>query len=621
MNMLSFDELFEKLRSSDESLDIEAKRAEKLGNSVLETVSAFANEPNRGGGYLLLGVGLSEGTLFPEYEITGVPKPDQLQAELATKCREMLSVPIRPTITVEKRNGRNIVVAFIPEAQPHEKPVYIKSMGLPKGAFRRIGPTDQHCTEEDLALFYQLRDHRTYDETIIAETTPEDLDPQAITEYRRARAEINPNASELKLSDRDLLYALAATADHEGKTCATVAGLMLFGKTASLRRHFPMVRVDYILVEGREWVPDPDHRYQTVEMMEPLLTLIPRVVGHVLSDIPKAFSLSTEGVHRRDVPLIPRTVIREAIVNAMMHRSYRMRQPVQIIRYANRIEIRNPGYSLIPDDRLGEPGSLTRNEKIAAVLHEVGLAETKGTGIQAMREAMARANLTAPLFESDREKDAFTVTLLVHHLLGPDDVAWLTRFKDCHLSEDEARALIVVREVRAINNAFYRTINRMDALTASGHLRRLRDLGLLEQKGKGSATYYVPTERLLGVEPLAAVALPQGFAPSDKPLPEGFPALPQGFPPLPEDIAQAVQRLGQRSTPDEVRSAIRGLCAWRPMRPAEIAAILKRNPEYVRNTYLAPMVRDGELAYTYPDNPAHPQQAYQAVQSMPGKHQ
>lgn len=88
MNMLSFDELFEKLRSGDESLDIEAKRAEKLGNSVLETVSAFANEPNRGGGYLLLGVGLSECTLFPEYEITGVPKPDQLQADLATKCEK-----------------------------------------------------------------------------------------------------------------------------------------------------------------------------------------------------------------------------------------------------------------------------------------------------------------------------------------------------------------------------------------------------------------------------------------------------------------------------------------------------------------------------------------------------
>lgn len=374
-----------------------------------------------------------------------------------------------------------------------------------------------------------------------------------------------------------------------------------------------MVRVDYILVEGREWVPDPDHRYQTVEMLESLLTLIPRVVGHVLSDIPKAFSLGPESIHRRDVPLVPRNVIREAIVNALMHRSYRMRQPVQIIRYANRIEIRNPGHSLIPDDRLGEPGSLTRNDKIAAVLHEVGLAETKGTGIRAMREAMARANLTAPLFESDREKDTFTVTLLVHHLLGPDDVAWLSQFNECQLTDDEARALIVVREVGAINNALYRDINRVDTLSASVRLKRLRGLGLLEQKGKGAATYYVPTTKLLSPQLQRPGGLPQEASPLGKPLPEGLPVLPEGLPPLPEGLRQVLQHLGERSTPEDIRTAIRMLCDWQPLGHSQIATILGRNPRYIRDTYLAPMIRDGELEYVYPDNPAHPQQAYRSV--------
>lgn len=613
MTVWSFDDLFQKLQSGDESVEIEAKRAEKFGNSMLETVSAFANEPNRNGGYLLLGVSLSEGKLFPEYEIVGVPNPDQLQADLATKCREMLSVSIRPVISVEKRNRKSIVVAYIPEAQPHEKPVYIKSMGLPRGAFRRIGSTDQHCTEEDLALFYQLRDHRSYDETPVAGTSLEDIDPRALAEYRRARAEVNPNAAELNFAEHELLRALGATGEDQGKPCLTIAGMMLFGKPASLRRHFPMVRVDYILVEGREWVPDPDHRYQTVEMLESLLTLIPRVVGHVLSDIPKAFSLGPESIHRRDVPLVPRNVIREAIVNALMHRSYRMRQPVQIIRYANRIEIRNPGHSLIPDDRLGEPGSLTRNDKIAAVLHEVGLAETKGTGIRAMREAMARANLTAPLFESDREKDTFTVTLLVHHLLGPDDVAWLSQFNECQLTDDEARALIVVREVGAINNALYRDINRVDTLSASVRLKRLRGLGLLEQKGKGAATYYVPTTKLLSPQLQRPGGLPQEASPLGKPLPEGLPVLPEGLPPLPEGLRQVLQHLGERSTPEDIRTAIRMLCDWQPLGHSQIATILGRNPRYIRDTYLAPMIRDGELEYVYPDNPAHPQQAYRSV--------
>jgi len=611
MSLLGFDELLQKLRTSDESVEIEAKRAEEFGNRILETVSAFSNEPGRNGGYLILGVATAKDALFPVYEIYGVPKPDQLQADLATKCRDTFNVPVRPQIITEIRNNKTVIVAYIPEAQAHEKPVFIKSRNLPLGAFRRIGSTSQHCTEEDIALFYQLRDHRTYDETAIPGTSMADFDPDAIAEYRRARGSVNPSAAELKLSDAELMYSLAATTNHQGQTCATVAGLMLFGKAAALRRYFPMARVDYILVEGREWVPDPDHRYQTIEMLEPLVSLIPRVVSHVLSDIPKAFALTSDQLRRQDVPTIPRTVIREVIVNALMHRSYRMRQPVQIIRYSNRLEIRNPGHSLIPDDRLGEPGSVTRNEKIAAVLHETGLAETKGTGVRAMREAMTRVNMTLPLFESDRQKDNFTVTLLTHHLSSPEIQQWLAQFKTCRLTEDEARALLFVREVGAINNAAYRDINRLDTLTASGHLRRLRDLDLLEQKGKGATTYYVSGKRLLAAK--------GGPAPSttDKPLsvePSTLDkALSRELADLPKELADATRALGRRNKPENVRRAIRQLCAWKPLRAVQLAEVLGRDQIYLSNNYLNPLVRSGELEYTHPETPEHPQQAYRTT--------
>jgi ATP-dependent DNA helicase RecG len=344
----------------------------------------------------------------------------------------------------------------------------------------------------------------------------------------------------------------------------------------------------------------------------------------VLDDIPSAFALTEDGIHRQDVPVVPRTVIREAIVNALMHRSYRQRQPVQIIRYANRIEIRNPGHSLVPDERLGEPGS--RNEKIAAVLHEVGLAETKGTGVRSMREAMERANLTLPLFESDREKDSFTVTLLVHHLLGPEDLEWLAHFHDCGLNEEEARALLVAREVGAINNAAYRDINHVDTLTASAHLRRLRDLELLEQRGKSSATYYVPTARLLNPlgngllgksNPTGNGLLVGSNPPSNGLLVELNPSgkeLLGDFPDLPEPLRQAIQELGRRASPYDVMQVILRLCAWRSLKTQEVAAILgRRTLNWVRDNYLSPMVRGGELEYLHPDNPAHPQQAYRTT--------
>lgn len=71
----------------------------------------------------------------------------------------------------------------------------------------------------------------------------------------------------------------------------------------------------------------------------------------------------------------------------------------------------------------------------------------------------------------------------------------LAQFRDMHLSDEEAKALIVVREAGAIDNATYRELNKVDALVASGTLHRLCYAGLLAQKGRGPATYYIATER------------------------------------------------------------------------------------------------------------------------------
>lgn len=124
-------------------------------------------------------------------------------------------------------------------------------------------------------------------------------------------------------------------------------------------------------------------------------------------------------LQRADTPAIPQRVIREALVNALMHRSYRTHAPVQIIRYSNRLEIRNPGFSLKSPDHLGEPGSLPRNPKLAAALYDTRFAETKGIGIRVMREMCERAGLAPPLFESDRQQEMFVVRLFFHHFLGP----------------------------------------------------------------------------------------------------------------------------------------------------------------------------------------------------------
>jgi len=631
-------ELLQSLNLLDETERIEAKRASEAGKSLLETVCAFANEPGLGGGWLLLGVVREEQALFPSYQVEGVPQPDKLCADLATQCRDTFNLPVRIELSTEQVNGHAVVVAFVPEAQPQDKPVFFKAQGLPKGALRRVGSVDQHCTDDDLAVFYQGRHRDSFDAGLVPDATLDDLAPEALADYRQARAETNPDAEELRWSDAELLRSLGCTAqDGQGAWRPTVAGLMLFGKPQALRRCFPMTRVDYIRVPGREWVPDPDRRFDTIELRDPLFRLIRRAQAAVLDDLPKGFALSEGDLQRQDKPVIPQRVIREALVNALMHRSYRSHSPVQIIRYANRLEIRNPGFSLKSPEHLGEPGSEPRNPRIAAVLHETRFAETKGSGIRVMRETMEQAGLTPPLFESDRGNDQFVARYFFHHFLGADDIAWLAQFKDAQLSPDEAKALIVVREAGAIDNAAYRALSKVDTLAASAALRRLRDAGLLQQKGRGSATYYVPAERLglgdrlpsdsadsaLSSNPPGLSSKPEALSSNPGALSSNPPATEQDqaravlLDDLPGSLAARLGAIGQRHPPQEIQDVVVALCRLRDWPVDELALVLRRNPEVVRQNYLRPLMRDGRLVMTRPEEPNDPQQAYRAVGGAP----
>lgn len=622
-------ELLSSLYELGEQECLEAKSAQELGDSVLETVCAFSNEPGLNGGVLLLGVKEEEYMLFPSYEVSGIDNPDKVINDLVTQCRTVFNVPVRVDITQERLDGKLVVAVSVPEAQPGDKPVFFQRKGLPNGAYRRIGTSDQKCTEDDLQVFYQGRSTESFDYGVIKDSDLTDIDPDAVSEYRRIRAEANPDAEELLWDDIELLQALGCVKFEGGALKPTVAGILLFGSSKALRRLFPMMRVDYIRVPGKEWVSDPDERFTSVDMRGSLFGIIRRAQAAVFDDLPKAFSLPEQSAQRQERPIIPLRIIREAIVNAVMHRNYRVHSPIQIIRYANRLEIRNPGYSLKPEEHLGEPGSLARNPKIAAVLHETRFAETKGSGIRVMRTMMEEAGLTPPLFESDRGRDTFVATYLFHHFLSQEDIEWLSRFRDMELTDEEARALIFVREAGVINNFAYRSMNKVDTLNASNHLRRLRSLGLLDSRGKTSGSYYLPAPPLLEGTQFetpnqGSPTLSQGVAPVTTSLSQELPPVTTSLsqelapvvPDLPQELSLLVQELGQRKAPDEVKTVIVELCRWRALQASELAEILDRDQAYITRNYLSPLIKDGQLAYTIPDNPTHFQQAYKAIGSI-----
>ena len=651
-------ELFAELNSFDENRRIEAKSASAVGKSMMETVCAFANEPGLCGGYLLLGAkrtGIAEDGR-PIYEPENIENTDKIQSDFVAMCNSMFNVRIRPIINVEEYLGKTVIVVKIEELPESQKPAYFAKRGLPEGAFRRIGPSDEKCSEEDMYLFYQSAD--TYDSCIVDDADLDDIDENALNFYRKLRKEVNPDAEELTLNDVDLLRALGAIKKNkQGGYDLTYTGLLVFGKQMSLRRLVPSFRVDYIRISGNQWLADGDNRFeQTIDMRGPLILMVNKACSAVMDDLPKGFELKKDSMQASTPAILPNKVLREAIVNSYIHRSNRVNQPIQIIRYSNRIEIHNPGYSLKPQDDWGEPGSMLRNPRISEIFHDTNLAETKGTGIGAMRRLMKEAGLMPPTFESNHEANKFTARLLLHHFLSKENMEWLAQYAEFGLVNEQKLALVFVREVGAIDNATYRQLD--SSIThARLEIHKLCDLGFLEKKGQGRNTYYIRTSKV--------VSLGERLRPQDEKIPPQHGTLGEKIPPqhgtlgekiplqhgtlgkkippqgekippqhgtfeiesqpksrnellreLPKGLQERVAKLGKWASREKVSQLLVDLCAFKPYSYEELALIIQRAAKPMKDKYIKPLRLANKLFYWIPEMINHPLQKYVADPSM-----
>ena len=187
--------------------------------------------------------------------------------------------------------------------------------------------------------------------------------------------------------------------------------------------------------------------------------------------------------------------IGEAIVNSIMHRSYRMNRPTQIIRYNNRIEIINAGFSLKDQEFIGNAGSYTRNYHLATIFHETNLAETKGTGIRTIRQLLSESKMPLPTFESNRKDDSFTIRLMVKPFYREEDIKWLKLFDKYNFNKNQKEALIFAREVGAVDTLTYSQMNLVSSSIASEELIDMEKTGLLIKKGRTEdVAYYTLNE-------------------------------------------------------------------------------------------------------------------------------
>jgi len=109
-----------------------------------------------------------------------------------------------------------------------------------------------------------------------------------------------------------------------------------------------------------------------------------------------------------------------------------------------------------------------------------------------MQEAMESLGLTPPTFESDAPDRSFRAIFYRHHFMDEDDLAWLEQYQAQQLGADAQKALVYARKTGRVDNAAYRSLNRVDTLTASRALTQLEAAGLLhrsEQRREPGVVY------------------------------------------------------------------------------------------------------------------------------------
>lgn len=248
--------------------------------------------------------------------------------------------------------------------------------------------------------------------------------------------------------------------------------------------------------------------------------------------------------------------------------------------------------------------------------------------------------LPAPVL--DPRDHLFRVTLRNTATLTADDKAFVARLGDAELTDVEFRALLEAHRAGRLDNARLRAISGLDTLGASALLRRLRDRELLALHAAGPNSYYelgpktqLPIDAQGLVEPGTQgppVEDTQGLRPDTQGFERGahgFDHGTQGLDPgtqgsspyvtslvavLPDDLGLELTKLGPKPAASRLRKVLLDLCALRWWTPRELVTVLGlKDAANLSRKHLWPLVTEGKLARRYPDNPAHPQQAYRAV--------
>ncbi len=357
-------------RYESRSVELKEILSKKAKFRSRNTICAMANS---GGGKIVIGVkddgrvvGVKEGEI------------DRIQRDLEDMAQGISPVLLHKII-VEKTENKKLVVMEIYRVEG-----FCTVNGV---VYYRFGSQDRRLEGKTLQDFLIHRQIISFD-TSKSRATLKDLDMDKIISYLKKRSpgvEINRKNINEYLQNLNLIR-------KNGTLWVTNTCALFFAKDVSV--FVPQSEIKVVLFRGLEPIEIVDSRFVKGSPLQ----LYNEAFQFVWKYVPKRIKI-TAG-ERKEIPLVPEMVLRESIINALVHRDYFNMNASQINLFDDRIEVINPG-------RLPEGVSLSllgtvsiqRNPLTYMIMRDLGYVEGLGTGIPRMREELRKAGLPEPVFQ------------------------------------------------------------------------------------------------------------------------------------------------------------------------------------------------------------------------------
>ena len=384
-------------RQKAEGQTIEVKAAEKgCPQKLYDTLSSFSNQDM--GGTIVFGIDEKQDfTLVDVYDL------QDLQKNVTEQCNQM-EPPVRAVFTTAEIEGKHVCSAEIPGVDFSERPCYYKGKGRSKGSYIRVGDADLPMTDYELYSYEAFRKHLHDDERPVERASMNTLDGMQIQKYLLQKKLERPGFAQLP--EEQALEMLNVTRNG----VPTLAAIMNF--CVYPQGYLPQLAITAIVVPGTEIGQHDgvDSRFLDNKRIEGTIkTMIDDAITFCKRNMKVQTIIDPDTGKRKDRTEYPIEAIREAVLNALIHRDYSHLTegtPVQINFFTDRLEIHSPGslYGRMTVEQLGHARPDLRNPALAVMTEVLVGAENRYSGIPTIRREMAAHNLPEPVFENRRNE-------------------------------------------------------------------------------------------------------------------------------------------------------------------------------------------------------------------------